>query len=336
MKKSILFILCLSLFLGTLTACGIPHPYLPSTPTPLITDVPIVTQTPTPAPTFTPTPTATPVPTPTPDPWAAYFRDEEEVEIIEDETWRYRSPNLAIFIHKIYMADCKSVFFISHIYTKSRDFTPYVSALMSEDGRKAVMPEVLARKYRAVYAQNGNYFVDSENDKRGPDMRNGKIFKKNLGKDCLVFMPDGTLAVLNAKEDQTSLDHLAASGVKDIYGFGPILVEDGQMRTDLKESTIYGANPRSAFGMVEPGHYVGILVDGRKPNVSVGVNLTRLAQEFIDQGCICAYNLDGGQSSAMVFMGKQINDHKNESAFAGQRRIPDMLVFGQSNTVPEE
>lgn len=78
--------------------------------------------------------------------------------------------------------------------------------------------------------------------------------------------------------------------------------------------------------MVETGHYVGILVDGRKPGVSRGVTLDRLAQEFVDQGCVTAYNLDGGQSTAMVFMGEQLNTHQGETT-NGQRRIPDMLIL---------
>lgn len=285
----------------------------------------------TPLPTQTSSPTSKP--TPTPDPWAEHFSATEQVQIGND-SWIYRGPSLGVEIHKVYYDDCKSVFFIAHIY--SRDPANLAGALEdTKRGRIAVYPQDLARKVKAVYAQNGNYFVDPENKDRGPDVRNGVVYKTNIGPSFLYFQPDGAMEVWDAVRDPSvHLQDLLDDGIKQIYGFGPILVEDGKVRTDLRKHRLWPINPRSAFGTVEPGHYVGILVDGRKPGVSRGVDLQRLAEEFVKQGCVTAYNLDGGQSSAMVFLGNQINDHKNESAFSGQRRVPDMLTFGVSDLVP--
>ena len=151
-----------------------------------------------------------------------------------------------------------------------------------------------------------------------------------------MFLPDGQFKVWDTKRDKVTLDSLLAQKIEQIYGFGPILVENGAVRDGLSKHKLSPRNPRNAFGTVEPGHYVGIMVDGRKPGVSIGVNLQRLAQEFVTQGCVSAYNLDGGQSTAMVFMGTQLNNHKNESAFSGQRRIPDMLTFGTSELIKKK
>ena len=315
---------------------------LPATAVQAATTAPAATATPQPGkstlppatPTAVPTPTPAPQPTATPDPWAEYFSDAEQVQVEEGKSWVYRSPVLGVQIQKVYYDDCKSVFFIAHIY--SRDPANLACALEdTKKGRIAVYPQELARKVKAVYAQNGNYFVDPENKDRGPDVRNGVVYKEKIGPSFLYFQPDGAMEVWDTVRDPSAqLQYLLDDGVREVYGFGPILVENGQVRDDLRKHRLWPVNPRSAIGTVEPGHYVGILVDGRKPNISRGVDLQRLAEEFVKQGCVTAYNLDGGQSSAMVFLGNQINDHKNESAFSGQRRVPDMLTFGVSDQVP--
>ena len=301
----------------------------PQSATPTATPSP----TPTPTPTQTPTPTPTPKPTPTPDPWAEHLSPMEQVEIEEGQSWVYRGPDLGVNIKKVYYDDCKSVFFIAHIY--SRNPANLACALEDpEKGGSPVFPQALARKVKAVYAQNGNYFVDPENKGRGPDVRNGVLYKEKIGPSFMYFQPDGCMEVWDTEREPAVLQNLLDDGIREVYGFGPILVENGQVRDDLRKHRLWPTNPRSAFGTVEPGHYVGILVDGRKPGVSRGVDLKRLAEEFVTQGCVSAYNLDGGQSTAMVFLGNQINDHKNESAFSGQRRVPDMLTFGVSDQVP--
>jgi exopolysaccharide biosynthesis protein len=290
-------------------------------------------ETPSPKITATPTPAPTPEPTPTPDPWADFFSPKEQVDVVDGKSWTYKGPDLAVFIQKVYYEDCKSVFFIAHIYSRN----PSNIGCAMEDtkrGRIAVYPQSLARKFKAVYAQNGNYFADPVNKNRGPDVRNGIVYKAKIGADFMLFQPDGEMQVWDTKRNPVVLDDLLIDSITQIYGFGPILVENGKVRAGLSKHVLFPLNPRNAFGTVEPGHYVGILVDGRKPGVSKGVNLQRLAEEFVTQGCVSAYNLDGGQSTAMVFMGNQLNDHKNESAFSGQRRIPDMLTFGTSEQVP--
>lgn len=332
--RTLALLVVLSLLLGgCLPAVAVQVTTAPAaTATPELSNstLPPATLTPSPI----PTPTPTPQPTATPDPWAGHFSDTEQVQIEEGKSWVYHSPKLGVEIQKVYYDDCKSVFFIAHIYSK--DSANLACALEdTQKGRIAVYPQELARKVKAVYAQNGNYFADPENKQRGPDVRNGVVYKTVIGPSFLYFQPDGAMEVCDTVRDPSvQLQYLLDDGVSQIYGFGPILVENGQVRDDLRKHRLWPMNPRSAIGTVEPGHYVGILVDGRKPGVSRGVDLQRLAEEFVKQGCVTAYNLDGGQSSAMVFLGNQLNDHKNESAFNGQRRVPDMLTFGVSDRVP--
>jgi hypothetical protein len=84
--------------------------------------------------------------------------------------------------------------------------------------------------------------------------------------------------------------------------------------------------------MVEPGHFVVIVCDGAAAGIQFGhVFLPEFAQLFVDQGCTTAYNLDGGVSACMVFMGEQLNQHGNKRVGtyqdSYQRRVPDGLVW---------
>ena len=56
---------------------------------------------------------------------------------------------------------------------------------------------------------------------------------------------------------------------------------------------------------------------------------------FYIYGCKQAYNLDGGNSTAMVFMGEHLNQHPGvPESKGGQRSLPDMLMWGTSDQVP--
>jgi hypothetical protein len=81
---------------------------------------------------------------------------------------------------------------------------------------------------------------------------------------------------------------------------------------------------------VEPGHCVAIVTKQM-------FTLEELAQLFVDNGCKIAYNLDGGHSACMVFMGEQLNLHKESKILKGvfQRPVPDLLIFGTNPAVPD-
>ena len=60
--------------------------------------------------------------------------------------------------------------------------------------------------------------------------------------------------------------------------------------------------------MVEPGHYVYIMVEGRMEKTrSQGITMKELAKLMRAKGCENAINLDGGQTAVLIFMGKQLN-----------------------------
>ena len=123
----------------------------------------------------------------------------------------------------------------------------------------------------------------------------------------------------------------------------PTMIRDGVYTTEDIDHTPRIANetnPRTGLGMIDPGHFVAIVVDGRQKEYSYGMRLTAFGELFVKEGCLEAYNLDGGVSACMLFMGEQLNRHGNKRVGTVedtyQRRIPDGLVWGYSDTVPSE
>ena len=102
---------------------------------------------------------------------------------------------------------------------------------------------------------------------------------------------------------------------------------------------IYRA-PRTAIGMIEPGHYIAIMAEGRLKE-SKGLTMTRLAEKMQERGCICALNMDGGETSCILFMGKQICKVDADNRYGYARKEAEFLAIGTSLLVegylpPEE
>ena len=64
------------------------------------------------------------------------------------------------------------------------------------------------------------------------------------------------------------------------------------------------------------------MVDGRQPGYSEGMTFTELSALFASKGCKAAFNLDGGQTAAMIFQGEVIS-----SPCEGGRRSSDIICF---------
>jgi exopolysaccharide biosynthesis protein len=128
------------------------------------------------------------------------------------------------------------------------------------------------------------------------------------------------------REDKTSLTSIMDRGAIHVFTFGPGLVEDGNVVFDSSNSLykgISGANPRTAIGMIDDLHYVFICADGRTSD-SVGLTLSQLAEFMSSLGVKTGYNLDGGGSSTMYFMGRIVNKPSEGS----ERRVHDIVYIG--------
>jgi hypothetical protein len=220
-------------------------------------------------------------------------------------------------------------------------FTTY-SDNEDKPGSSRSRPEYIARKQQVVYAQNGDLFTwrVEENKYPGLIIRNGRIIKnKTYSKavlaipslDELSLYPDGRMEVRAPGE--LSANGYLASGATDVLAFGPILVRDG--KTDPRLIGHFTAlEPRSAIGMIAQGHYIGVMVEGRNKR-SAGATLLFVAERMLERGCVNAFNLDGGQTAAMVFMGDIVMDTGIYNGYTNTRKQPDIIGIGRSAKVRE-
>jgi len=338
-SKAFIILLAAVLLAVGCAACSAPEVVVA---TPEITPTP----TPTPSPTPTPVPTPTPEPTPTPDPFDKYFTHDGSTVVQQNEEktyWLYRDGELSVEINKYRDDGLDITYLVAEIYTRNYSLlkTGFAGGPGTQALKPVTRPDEIAQKYNAVFAMNADFFTEQSKGivlREGTVLRDDPELKANTvypGAYTLALMPDGELKIYS--RDEITAQQLLDAGVTDTIAFGPPLVVDGQLFPELdKASNIGGNNPRSGIGMVEPGHYIGIVVDGRKPGYSRGLKLHEFAQLFIDNGCTMAYNFDGGQSSAMVFMGEAINTHpKTEKWKNGQRRVSDIFYIGTYAIVPE-
>lgn len=192
-------------------------------------------------------------------------------------------------------------------------------------GGEAQDTSTVAEANGAIVAVNGDYYSARED---GIIIRNGVTYRDVPTRTGLAIHQNGTMKVYD--ETTTSAEQLVADGVWNTYSFGPGLLVDGSVADGLDtyeaetnpRHPIQGTNPRTGVGIIEANHFVFVVVDGRNPGYSRGVTLEEFAEIFQELGCITAYNLDGGGSSTLYFMGDVVNDPSREN---GERSVSDIL-----------
>lgn len=186
----------------------------------------------------------------------------------------------------------------------------------------------IAQEVGAILAINGDYYGFRDS---GYVIRNGYLYRSTAAsssQEDLVIYEDGTFDIID--ESDVTAEELQAAGAVQIYSFGPGLVEDSELSvTESQEvSQSMTSNPRTAIGMIEKGHYVMVVSDGRTSK-SDGLTLYQLARVMQDLGCSEAYNLDGGGSTTMYFNGQVINNPTTTGRSIKERSVSDIIYIAE-------
>ncbi len=212
------------------------------------------------------------------------------------------SAHVNVIVNKV--LESEITYFVSDIYITDLKYfaTSFSDGGYKKGDRKYVWE--IAQANNAVIATAGDWYTDNP----GPVLRNGILYRNQIKYDILVMYNDGTMKTYAKGEyDKDSIKELEGEAWQ-IWTFGPMLLKEGQPMTKFSLPTpVAGSNPRTAIGYYEPGHYVFVTVDGRQPGYSNGLKLKDLSQLMYDLGCKVAFNLDGGASSQLAFLGEQIN-----------------------------
>lgn len=117
----------------------------------------------------------------------------------------------------------------------------------------------------------------------------------------------------------------------NVINGGPCLVKDGKVHlTESAEGFSWlphfgpEPNPRTLAGVTADGRLLLVVVDGRNPDVSVGLTLQQSAELLLQLGAVEGVNLDGGGSSTMVIDGSVVNRPSDPS---GERPIGDAILL---------
>lgn len=260
----------------------------------------------------------------------------------EEGLWMYVSETLRIEIDRYTASNRKLIWYTAHIRQKEGDGMHTFLADPAHPFGLSKLVEEIARQYQLVFAINGDFFEDRyrEGEKIGCVIKNSVVINRyaqeldNLPTlDVLALFEDGTMKCFKARSN--SADKYLAMGVRDTICFGPILVSGGSI--NMKQLEDYGRSrePRTALGMVENGHYVAIVCEGRSEE-SDGLRLSELAPLMLAEGCVEALNLDGGQTSVLSFMGEKLNATGTFHNSSRPRRVTDIVGIGVSNLVSAE
>ena len=175
-----------------------------------------------------------------------------------------------------------------------------------ERGKKSNYVHTIAEKYNAVLAISADFFVKNS---VGYVVRQNEVYRKKPSKvrDMLLIDSNGDFHVIY-KSDAAELQALLAREdvtFPNIFNFGPVLVDGGEVIAipDNYEFNLGRVEPRCAIGQAGPLEYVLVVADGRS-DTSTGATGAQLAQFMASQGCVTAYNLDGGDTALMWFGGE--------------------------------
>ncbi|NCB05333.1 MAG: phosphodiester glycosidase family protein [Clostridia bacterium] len=233
----------------------------------------------------------------------------------EAGVWRYQSEAMRVEITRRTDSSVPLVWYEADLrLSRKAELCCYLSR--EERPEKSLKrPDVIAQRENLIYAQSDDFFaarVGSKTLRTGLIIRGQKIYHTGLYRtyghsfpplDTLALFPGGEARVL--KMGELTAEQYLLLGATDVLSFGPILIRGGKMDPRL-ETGYRDLEPRSAFGYVEPYHYIGIVVEGRH-DASRGCGLSFIARRMLELGVQEALNLDGGQTAAMVFMGEQLN-----------------------------
>lgn len=278
------------------------------------------------------------------------FLDEGEyIYSSEDEgLWIYVSQTSKVIIQRKYDATQPLTWFEADLYgdLDAGEMLRTVQNDPEKMGKVRVDATETAKKHNVVFAMNTDYYTYrvavNNNRHTGIVIRDGRILyddpytEKQVTNsmfpnlDMLAFMPDGSLKVYHSWEK--TAQEFIDEGVQTVYSFGPYLLLDGKV-SERAYANNENKNPRCAIGMVEPGHYVAIMCEGRLKH-SAGVTISYLAKMMRAKGCQVAFNMDGGQTAVMVFMGKQLNQiGAYDGGKTNSRPTSEVLGFGTSEQV---
>ncbi len=248
----------------------------------------------------------------------------------------YQDESLTVTVERVRVGD--STFNVARV--KIAHPSQLRTGLENEKASRNNKISSMAKKHNAVLAIGGDFFSDAKN---GYIVRQYKEFRKSPKSvyDMLLIDDKGDFHII-LQSNADELKALLSSGTltfPNIFNFGPALIKDGELlpapQYYVKNGNKYNIKstnePRCAIGQLGEKEYMFVVVDGRRKD-SDGCSTDELAQWMFEQGCVQAYNLDGGNSALMWFGGENYSDKTTK----GERAVSDFIYISTAIKPEEE
>ncbi len=310
----------------------------------VIIATPEPTEVPTLPPTEEPTPTPEPTEAPTPTPEVTRVPREGDIAVNfpdydtgADADYSYQSDELriAITVHQENLRDerqnrdLSETYYIADIWVRNINSMRQIFGYGTY-GKRSEYGLDMAIRENAVLAINGSY-------NQGLILYKGEVLQNlrankgwNSGAVGIIYQ-DGSLKTFYLKTESFDVKKEIQNGAFYGWQFGPIIIRDGEQGPGALSYSNMGYKARNILGYYEPGHYVVVYCDNQHKDAN-GMDAQMMVNMMKSLGVKEAFNLDGGTSAVLVFMGEVINqpttEKKNGSVLYG-RPLIDMFGFGE-------
>ena len=196
-------------------------------------------------------------------------------------------------------------------------------------GNAAPSLDEYVSKYNALAGINGGGFQDDGGHGNGsiPQgivIHEGKLVYGNpntyLG--IVGITKDGKLFCANATGNEC-----LEWGMQEAVTFGPVFINNYQVVFKEGTDNLGMLNPRTAIGQRSDGTFMLLVIDGRGPT-SFGALYEDVVKIFQANDAVNAANLDGGNSSAMIYDGSYVN---TPVSMYGSRNLPTVFLVKGDN-----
>lgn len=272
-----------------------------------------------------------------------FQKDKEKVLFdYEQGKWSYESDTMSVDIQRFEDPKYTCIWYIADVKFSEPNKLQHFFADDSNVGRSFKYAENIARDNKVVFGINDDQvgYRIYNHKTVGHVIHQGKIignetYKKKVrilpNLDCMAIAEDGTMCVYEFNE-HTAEEYLDM-GYKMVSSFGPYVIRDGELNPYLENHyTLQEA--RTVIGMADKNHYVVFTCEGRRKGKSLGASLKWVGERLKEKGVVQAFNLDGGGTTSLLFMGIKLNYFNPTGIVRKDRALNGVFGIGTSDLVP--
>ncbi|MBR2990303.1 MAG: phosphodiester glycosidase family protein [Solobacterium sp.] len=192
------------------------------------------------------------------------------------------------------------------------------------NGQQAPSLEDYVKMNKAVAGINAGGFEDAGGTGNGGlawgiVIHEGKLISGNMNTFLPIIAIDKDLKLMCV--DATAADALKW-GAQEAVTFGPTFINNYEVVYKDGDGDYPMLNPRTAIGQAGDGTFLLLVLDGRGPSFfgALYEDVIKILRSYDAQ---TAANLDGGNSTAMIYKGKYVN---TTVSMYGSRHLPTVFL----------